>query len=794
MTNSADTITSRPGSAERYVALARLAILWERIWPALWPASGIAGLFLALALFGVFDFVPPSLLGLIQALALACIGLSLQQSLRSIRHPSWTEGARRVERDSLLHHRPITEHNDQLAAGQGDAQAEALWRLHLKQLLSRIANLRVARPHSGLAVRDPYALRFLLLLLLLASIAVAGHDWRSRLVAALTPDSGESASSAAIDAWINPPAYTGEAPIYLQRGDQRTIAVPAGSELVVRVHDASAQPHFAIAPSADAPSFQGSDKEYGGSYRIAASGDVRVRADGRTLGDWHLQAIPDEAPVIAFAQPPSKTERDAVKFAFTAGDDYGVVSARALIRPVLPKGKTGATLSVDLPLPSSAKTLNQTVYRDLTENPFAGLQVAITLEAKDGAGQTGFSKTVLFHLPARIFTNPLARALVEQRQNLAVAEDNAREKTEETLDALAIAPDRFYKDQNATYLSLRAIYWAMKNARHPNDIARVQDMLWQTALSLDQAGLASAAEQLRQLQQLLAQALAQGAPQDTIDSLLKRYREALERYMQMLAQSAQPSTGAPPGTQTLNISPDDLDKLLKAIEQAAQSGARQSAAQMLAMLQSLLENLHMTQGAGGSGGTPGDKAMSGAIQGLSDLMGRQRQLMDKTYRQQQGTGDPKDGGAKGLAEQQGKLRDDLDKALKGFGDQHMKAPETLGRAGHEMGDAQNQLGANALDGAGDSQKNALEALRQGADDLAKQLMDRMGQGNQEGNEDPLGRTQGAQGPSFGAGVKVPDQSTLARARAILEELRRRAAQQGRSKQELDYIDRLLKEF
>jgi uncharacterized protein (TIGR02302 family) len=794
MTNISDTTDSRPGSSERYVALARAAILWERIWPALWPASGIVAAFLALALFGVFAFVPAGLRGLIQAFVLACLGLSLQHSLRGIRRPSWTDGARRVERDSRLSHRPITEHNDRLAAGAGDDAAEALWRLHLKQLLSRIADLRVARPRSGLAARDPYALRFILLLLLLASLVVAGHDWRARLALALSPDSGESASTAAIDAWINPPAYTGEAPIYLQRGEQKTIAVPVGSELVVRVHDASAQPHFAVSPSADAPAFQGSDNEYGANYRIASGGDVRVRADGRTLGDWRIQAIPDAPPMIAFAQPPSRSERDAVKFAFTAGDDYGVVAVRALIRPVLAKGKTAAVLSVDLPLAASAKTISQTVYRDLTENPFAGLQVTITLEARDGAGQTGLSKTVPFHLPARIFTNPLARALVEQRQTLAVDAPLARQTAEETLDALTLAPDRFYQNQNGIYLALRTIYWALTDARSAADMARVEDLLWQTALSLDQAGLASAAEQLRQLQQMLSQALAQGAPQDVIDSLLQRYRDALQRYLQMLAENAQPSAGAPPGTQTLNISPDDLEKLLKAIEQAAQSGSRQSAAQMLAMLQNLLENLHMTQGAGGGGGTPGDKAMSGAIQGLSDLMGRQRELMDKTYRQQQGAGDPKDGGAKGLAEQQGKLRDDLDKALKGLGDQHMKAPDSLGRAGREMGDAQSRLGADALDGAGDSQKNALEALRQGADDLAKQLMQRMGQTGQEGNEDPLGRTPGAQGPDFGAGVKVPDRSTLERARAILQELRRRAAEQGRPKQELDYIDRLLKEF
>ena len=46
MTNISDTTDSRPGSSERYVALARAAILWERVWPALWPASGIVAAFL----------------------------------------------------------------------------------------------------------------------------------------------------------------------------------------------------------------------------------------------------------------------------------------------------------------------------------------------------------------------------------------------------------------------------------------------------------------------------------------------------------------------------------------------------------------------------------------------------------------------------------------------------------------------------------------------------------------------------------------------------------------------------
>jgi hypothetical protein len=43
-------------------------------------------------------------------------------------------------------------------------------------------------------------------------------------------------------------------------------------------------------------------------------------------------------------------------------------------------------------------------------------------------------------------------------------------------------------------------------------------------------------------------------------------------------------------------------------------------------------------------------------------------------------------------------------------------------------------------------------------------------------------------------VKIPGATDLARARAILMELRRRAAEMNRPQSERDYLDRLLKAF
>jgi uncharacterized protein (TIGR02302 family) len=784
---------SRPGLSdriERWIALARAALLWERLWPALWPATGIVALWIAAALLGLFAFVPAFFRILIFLGAAGAAVYHLHRNLRGLQLPSWRDGARRLERESALPHRPLTERDDRLAAGWGDEFAESLWCAHMLALLAQQPRLRFVVPKSSLPARDPYHVRWAALLLLIVAIGVARSEWAGRLTGALSL--GQSAPAAMLEAWIDPPDYTGQAPIYLPRGTVgREIAVPAGSLLALRVHGGGGAPQLSFAPHAGrAPAFAGRQQDYAADAKITTDETVSVNAGGAPLAQWRIRAIRDEPPAIAFAQPPSRTEHDAVKLAFTAGDDYGVTAVHAVITPVKKFAKTRRLL-VDLPLPSSGKTVADTVYRDLTGDPFAGLEVNIILEARDAVGQVGRTKAVHFTLPSRVFTNPLARAVVEQRQRLFLDGFASRGSVRLALDALTLAPERFYQNATGTYTALRAAYWGLKNARHADELAHVEDLLWQTALALERGGLSSAAEELRRLQQMISQALAQGAPQEVIDSLLQRYQQALNRYLQMLSQNP-PSANAPVPKGAKVLKPQDLQALLRAIQQLSQTGARAQAQQLLAMLQSLLENLHMTAGPGGG---QQDKALSDAIKGLGDLMGKQRQLLDKTFREREGNPDPKDDGAKELAGKQGDLRQQLDKLIKGLGPKAGGGAKDLGEAGKQMGQAQGKLGERALDDATQAERNALEALRKGAGQLARQMMQRNGQQQGEnGNDDPLGRENGGRGPSFGDQTKLPGSSQMERARNILKELRRRAEERGRPKEELDYIDRLLKEF
>ena len=93
--------------------------------------------------------------------------------------------------------------------------------------------------------------------------------------------------------------------------------------------------------------------------------------------------------------------------------------------------------------------------------------------------------------------------------------------------------------------------------------------------------------------------------------------------------------------------------------------------------------------------------------------------------------------------------------------------------------AERSLRNGDLDGATDQETRALEQLRQGAREMAQQMLrqmpSRFGLNDNRGELDPMGRPpQRTDGPDPGTGVRVPDEIDVQRAREILEELRRRA--------------------
>src|SRR5690606_26920290 len=106
--------------------------------------------------------------------------------------------------------------------------------------------------------------------------------------------------------------------------------------------------------------------------------------------------------------------------------------------------------------------------RDLTAHPWAGARVAMTLVARDEAAQEGRSAPMEVVLPTRAFTDPLAKAVVEQRANLAL-DANAVPRVLDVFETLTLAPEDTF-DDIGNYLALRSAYFRLQNARDDDEL------------------------------------------------------------------------------------------------------------------------------------------------------------------------------------------------------------------------------------------------------------------------------------------------------------------------------------
>jgi uncharacterized protein (TIGR02302 family) len=809
------------GGYRRAYAQGWIAELWASLWPALLPVLGVVAVFLILSWLGAWQAMP--LWAHMAGIGLFTLGaLAALKPLLSISWPTHRGIVRRIEAESALSHRPLQALTEDMAV-PGDKVTDALWLAHRKRMAARISNLTGGFPTAQIAERDPYALRAIIVLLLIVAGAYAGPLRSERLALAFDFSGQPVIDITRLDAWISPPGYTGRAPILLRGSTDpeatvATIVVPQGSELVVRSDradglgvDYTAQDGAVTALQAEAPTATSGSISTSGSeateatqqlteirLELTTSGMAAIRQGQRELITWPIEVTPDLAPTITLEGDPERLTSGATRLAYTMSDDYGVIRAQARIeaaeeQALAQDASSGSSPlipapSIDLTLPQlRTRSGNAQTIRDLTAHPWAGAEVKLTLSAEDDLGQIGTTEPHQFRLPSRQFLDPLARAVVEQRRMLAIDRRN-QDRVWRSLDALTLAPDTFDLEMDH-YLGLRSAQHRLEDARNDEQLISVVDQLWEIALAIENGDLSDAARRLQAAQEALQDALDNDASDEEIAELVDELRQALNEFMQELARQAQnPDNLSELGDmQNMEmLSPQDLNEMLDAIEDMARSGARDEAQQMLSELRNMLENLQ----AGNQGEQSTEQsAMAQALQELSELIQRQQELMDQTYRldrfgppgsqpnqngqqgeqqgqqgQQPGQGRPMTAeeleqairnALEGLEAGQGSIAEAL-QALReqlggqgqgqqgqpgegegqgegmgmgegeGHGQGTMPGQGQLGQAGRAMQRALGALGQGEPGQAQGAQSDALQALRDGARQLADALANAMG--------------------------------------------------------------------
>src|SRR6516165_5575167 len=224
----------------RALVRARGTIFWERLWPAVVALATVIGLFLAVSWLGVWLWLPPAGraigLGIFFLLTAAAFA-----PLLMLRRPSRVDALKRLDRNSGKPHRPATAIADEIAVPVRDSYAIVLWRAHVERALATAKTLKAGVPRPRLALRDPIALRALVVVLAMTTFIAAGGERMKRIAAAFDWQGVIVPANFRIDAWVSPPAYTGKPPVILaglRAGEPApaatSLAVPVGSTLVVR--------------------------------------------------------------------------------------------------------------------------------------------------------------------------------------------------------------------------------------------------------------------------------------------------------------------------------------------------------------------------------------------------------------------------------------------------------------------------------------------------------------------------------------------------------------------------------
>lgn len=859
------TTANATDSAPARLRWARLgtwtAIHVERLWPLLLPLLIVVSLFVSFSWFGLFRLMPDTL-RLVSVALFGVLMLAAIYPLRFFRRPTAADIDRRIESSNHLLHTPVTVQKDRVA-GHGTGFADALWREHQRRMAAKLSNLSGDLPRTRVPERDPWGLRALAALLLVTAFAFSFGPLGGRLDDGFNAHAGADAVPPRIDAWVTPPAYTRKAPIFLTAEANQpatSFTVPEGSDIALRVTGGNDDETLAFiessgvvreiapkAPEADTPrpvaENAAAPRQFVG--KLTTDGTLALKSGDEDLKSWVFKVIADNPPTIKFLGEPKRALNGTLELNYEIADDYGAASAKAEIELAEPPAAGARPLyqAPDLPLAlprrgGEAKAAK--VSRDLTEHAWAGAPVKLTLRTADDAGQEAVSETKTFILPARPFTNPLAKAIVEDRQILALDADRKRDVLD-LIDAVTLRPEDTF-DNMSHYLGLTAGQTRLKLAESDDQLRDVADYLWQMALTVEDGDLSQAEKRLRQAQENLKQALEDGASDEDIDRLMKELREAMNEFLREFAERAQQNPNMaeqmPQNGQELRQS--DLDRMMDQIENLAKSGNRDQAQEMLSQLQDMMNNLQagrqQQQQQNGQGGEMRQK-----MDELGQIMRRQQEMMNETFglgqqrrgEQQRGdrgqqrqpgeNGDPQMGenGEQGEGQQQGpgmtpeefaealkqlqqgqgQLQQDLQRLTEELQGMGLEPKDGFGEAGEAMGSAEDALGQGEGDQAVGEQGRALEALRRGAQSMMQQMMQAMqgdeggsgenGRRQQNADRDPLGRPRATDGRDDGNSVKVPGEIDAQRARQILEAIRKRLGNALSPELERSYLERLL---
>ena len=783
-----------------------LVLLIERMLRLSAGLVTIALFFLTITWLDLWRIAPLGLRILGEALFIfAALFLIVREIVQGF--PSQRAAIKRLDSEAPPGLLPAQSLQDRLANAETDPKTRVFWALHQTKLHDALEKLPIAWPKTDLPRFDPFALRAFALVCAIAAAFVAGDEKRQRLMAALDWRSVNLLrSSERVEAWFDPPAYTLRPALMLPLQSSE-ISVPINSILRMSPDTAQVVVEDGFVLLADHDGSAQTNKQP--VYKLSNLGHFTL-ADGRT---YEITPILDQPPVVTLLEAIRQNASGSMIIEYAATDDYGVVSIEAAFSMRAPNSKALYDAPRAALINSTRDAGNEPLQAtiDLSESPFAGTSLEMRLIAKDAGENIGVSKTLNITLPQRLFKEPLARSLIEQRRNLAL-HPQMRVTVAQALDSLTLAPEIF-EIPAQIYLGLRAARNSLDGKRSDDELRSVVDLLWAIALDIEAGKSAQAEKDLRISEKSLQEAIQNHEDEKALSQRLQELSRALDNFMnELFASSKDNHSSEAARDENELITKQQIENLLENIQDALKSGDHTQAEKLLSELQEMMENLQASAGEEAEGSAQQNAAKQ--LKELDQLSRDEQALRDETLeaaretpglqpqQKEEEENRQKKYRQETIRQRQEELRKRLERAQDNWRNDNPESASELEKARKSMKQAEDALGPKNedLERALDSQQETLEALRETADALSEKLRaqqeggapgGRTGRRRQGMGRDPLGRTSGGQ-HSTKEKYDPLGLPPAQRAHQLQEELRRRLGQPERGVEELDYLQRLLK--
>ena len=536
---------------------AKYAIAWERAWPHLARLLTVVGLFLVVSWAGLWLALPFCRARHRHSACSCCWRCGALFPLIRFRWPTREEA---LEPARPRHRHPPSpgDRAHRYAGDAGPGGAGAVAGSSASARWPRSSASAPACRRRGLPIHDPWALRALVVVMMVAAYVAAGDERAMRIAAAFDWNGVLAPANIRVDAWVTPPVYTGKPPIILSAANKEAAApdsgplpVPAGSTLIVRSSGGThrrggrrrrdrSRAGRAGAQGHQRAAFHDRRRRHRACPRACRPAAMEVHRHSRPRPDHFAgQGSGTSGPRLAadVLQDRGRLRRHRSARAFCAvrgRSKSGAGAAKGTAAPS--RGRCSSAPQFPLVLPN-ARTRNgvgQTV-KDLSEDPYAGADVTLTLTAKDEAGNEGKSEPFNMRLPERLFTKPLARALIEQRRILALdANQNVA-----GLCRARCADDRagtVHAGSRPLSRPLQRRAAARGRAAPTMRMREVVASLWALAVTIEDGNITDVDKALRAAQEALKQALERGASDEEIKKLTDNLRAALDNFLRQLAE------------------------------------------------------------------------------------------------------------------------------------------------------------------------------------------------------------------------------------------------------------------